>query len=216
MKKIILFTILFICVFQIYGQKKNYLSIEGDANYYYYFIGENNTNNFNYGFSIIISEYINKLKVSSGINYSIKSYDSQGDQFYSIKKREYKLGYLNFPIIGNFEIISKKTFTSSILIGLVFDKIIDYNIRSYYLNGKTVTEDNLKGNQKLGVSLIFGATFSKLIGNRCKLNLSPFINYKLTPESDSQSPNYRNLAYDKLSVGFKIGIEYLFKKSDNE
>ncbi len=211
MKKIILFIILIICVSKIYGQKKNYFSIEGDANYYYYFIGENNSNNFNYGFSIIISEYINKLKVSSGINYAIMSFDTQGDIFYSIKNREYKIVYLNFPIIGNFEIISQNTFVSSILIGVIFNHILDYNIKTYYLNGETLTENNIKENQKLGVTLTFGTTFSKSIGNKYTLNFSPFINYKLVSDHDSQRPSYRNLPNDKISLGFKIGIEYFLK-----
>ena len=216
MKKIIFFIILIICVSKIYGQKKNYFSIEGDANYYYYFIGENKSNNLNYGFSLHVSKYIQKLKLSTGINYSIKSYNSQGDPFYSIEKREYNLEYLNFPMIANIKIFSHRKFRSSILTGFTFNHIIDYNIKSFYLNGESLTENNLLDNKRLGVTFMLGTTFSKSIGNKCLLNLSPFINYMLVPDHDNQRPNYKNIPDDKLFIGFKIGIEYLFKTTENE
>jgi len=216
MKKIAFCLLLFIWALKTYSQTKDYFSTEFDANYYYYFIGENNSNNFNYGFSMLISKHIQKLKLSTGINYSIKSYDSQGDPFYSIQKREYKVEYLNFPIIANIEIISQKKFFSSILTGFVFNHILDYNIKSYYLNGETLTEDNLIDNKKLGTTFVLGTAFSKSVGNKCLLNLSPFINFKLIPDHDNQRPDYKNIPDDKISFGVKIGIEYMFKTSDSE
>jgi hypothetical protein len=216
MRKIIFCLLLFFWALKTYSQDKDYFSTEFDANYYYYFVGNNNSNNLNYGFSLLVSKYIQKLKFSTGINYSIKFYNSQGDPFYSIEKREYNLEYLNFPIIANIEIFSHRKFRSSILTGFTFNHIIDYNIKSFYLNGETLTENNLLDNKKLGVTFMLGTTFSKLIGNKCLLNLSPFINYKLVPDHDNQRPDYNNIPDDKISIGFRIGIEYLFKTTENE
>ena len=179
MKRIIFCLLLFFLALKTFSQDKDYFSTEFDANYYYYFVGDNNSNNFNYGFSILISKYINKVKVSSGINYSTKSYNTQGDPFWLIEKREHNLDYLNFPIITNIEIFSHRKFSSSVLTGFTFNQIIDYKIKSFYLNGETLIEDNLLNDKKLGLTFLLGTTFSKSIGNKWLLNLSPFINYKL-------------------------------------
>jgi hypothetical protein len=214
MRKIIFYLLLFFLALKTFSQDKDYFSTEFDANYYYYFVGNNNSNNFNYGFSILISKYINKVKVSSGINYSTKSYNTQGDPFWLIEKREYNLDYLNFPIITNIEIFSHKKFSSSVLTGFTFNQIVDYKIKSFYLNGETLIEDNLLNDKKLGLTFLLGTTFSKSIGNKWLLNLSPFINYKLIPDHNDQRPDYKNIPDDRVFLGFKIGIEYLFKTSD--
>jgi hypothetical protein len=216
MKIVIFCLLLFLWALKIFGQDKDYFSTEINANYYFYFVGENNSNNLNYGFSLFVSKYIQKVKLSTGINYSIKSYNSQGDPFYSVQKRKYNLEYLNFPIIANIEIFSLKKFYLSILTGFTFNQIIDYNIISYYLSGEVLTENIKLDNKKLGITFIFGTTFSKLIGDKCVLNLTPFINYKLVSDHDNQSPDYKNILDDKISVGFIMGIEYLFKITNNE
>jgi hypothetical protein len=214
MRKIIFYLLLFFLALKTFSQDKDYFSTEFDANYYYYFVGDNSSNNFNYGFSILISKYINKVKVSSGINYSTKSYNTQGDPFWLIEKREYNLDYLNFPIITNIEIFSHRKFSSSVLTGFTFNQIVDYKIKSFYLNGETLIEDNLLNDKKLGLTFLLGTTFSKSIGNKWLLNLSPFINYKLIPDHNDQRPDYKNIPDDRVFLGFKIGIEYLFKTSD--
>lgn len=214
MKRIIFCLLLFFLALKTFSQDKDYFSTEFDANYYYYFVGDNSSNNFNYGFSILISKYINKVKVSSGINYSTKSYNTQGDPFWLIEKREHNLDYLNFPIITNIEIFSHRKFSSSVLTGFTFNQIIDYKIKSFYLNGETLIEDNLLNDKKLGLTFLLGTTFSKSIGNKWLLNLSPFINYKLIPDHNDQRPDYKNIPDDRVFLGFKLGIEYLFKTSD--
>lgn len=216
MKIVIFCLLLFLCALKIFSQDKDYFSTEVNANYYFYFIGENYSNNLNYGFSLFVSKYIQKVKLSTGINYSIKSYNSRGDSFYSVQKRKYELDYLNFPIIANIEIISLKKSYFSILTGFTFNKIIDYNIKSYYLSGEILTENIKLDNKKLGITFIVGTTFSKLIGDKCVLNLAPFINYKLVSDHDNQSPDYKNVPDDKISIGFIMGIEYLFKITSNE
>ncbi len=200
----------------IYSQEKDYFSTELDANYHYYFVGNDNSNNFNYGFSFLISKYTHKLKLSTGINYSTKSYDSQEEIFNSISKRKYNLKYLNIPIIANIEIVSHKKLFVSILTGFSFNHIADYNIKTYYLNGDFVTDNDLLGDKRLGITYMLGTTFSKSIGKKFILNMSPSINYKLIPDHNNQRPNYKNIPDDRLSLGFNIGIEYVFKNTDNE
>ncbi|HPB20478.1 MAG TPA: hypothetical protein PLC00_06865, partial [Bacteroidales bacterium] len=73
----------------------------------------------------------------------------------------------------------------------------------------------LLNDKKLGLTFLLGTTFSKSIGNKWLLNLSPFINYKLIPDHNDQRPDYKNIPDDRVFLGFKIGIEYLFKTSDN-
>ena len=123
MRKIIFCLLLFYGALKTYSQDKDYFSTEFDANYYY-FVGNNNSNNLNYGFSWLVSKYIQKLKFSTGINYSIKSYNSQGDPFYLTERRKHNLKYINFPIIENIEILSQKKFCLSILTGFTFNNII--------------------------------------------------------------------------------------------
>ncbi|OQC44404.1 MAG: hypothetical protein BWX59_01934 [Bacteroidetes bacterium ADurb.Bin028] len=96
MRKTIFCILLLFLTIKTYSQNKNICSIETDANYYYYFIGDHKANNFNYGFSLLISHYIRNLKLSTGINYSTKYYDSAGSAFYSTEKHKHYLQYLNF------------------------------------------------------------------------------------------------------------------------
>ena len=216
MRKIILCLLIFFSAVKIYSQQNDCFSTEFDANYYYYFVGNTNSNNLNYGFSLLVSNYIQKLKISTGIGYSIKSYNSQGDPFSSILKREYNLEYLNFPIIANIEFFSHRKFFSSILTGFRFNQIVDYKIETYYQDGEIFTDDNLLVYKQLGITFMLGTTFSKLIGTKCIVNLSPFINYNLVPDHDNQRPDYRNIPDDKISIGLRLGIEYLFISTENE
>lgn len=212
MSKIILSLLFFIGVFNTYSQSKDYISTEFDANYYYYFVENNSSNNFNYGFSFLVAKYISKLKIGTGISYATKSYNSQGYPYYSIRERDYNLEYLSIPVIANIEVFSHKKFSSSILTGFKFNQIVDYNIKTHYLNGETLTENNLLDNKKLGIAFMIGTTFSKLFGNKYALNLSPLINFNLISDHYNQRPDYRNIPGDKISIGLKIGIEYLFIK----
>ncbi len=186
-------------------------SIEFDINYNYYFLGDTRSNQLNEGFSFLGSTYIRKLKLSTGVNYCAKHYNEQGDPFFSIEKRAYDALYLNFPIIANIELSSKRNFASSLLLGLAFNQIIDYKIKSYYINGTSTIETNLLKNRKLGAVLMIGTTFSKPISSRFQINFSPMINYKLILNSLELRPDYKNIPDDRLAVGFKMGIEFLFK-----
>ena len=86
---------------------------------------------------------------------------------------EYLLKNIRLQIIGNYQIISKNTFSMDILGGFDFDQIIDYDVKLYYVNGYREKINNIKIQNKLGVSCVMGLNFSKLISDRVALNLSP-------------------------------------------
>ena len=213
--KILLYSVLMFCgISKTFSQQTNYFSAEIDMNYYNYFLGNINTEDFNYGSSILISEYSQKLKLSLGINYSTKSFSYKvspdiNDGY--LYKREYNIAYLNFPFITTFEIFSRKSFSSSLYTGFLFHKNIDFDIISYYLYKQPFIENNIK-EDKMGLSLVLGSTFSKLFKSQYKLNISPNINYKIVSDYGYHKPEYRNLPDDHLFWGLKIGLEYLFIK----
>lgn len=74
----------------------------------------------------------------------------------------------------------------------------------------------------MGVSCVMGLNFSKLISDRVALNLSPkfYITIKQDHEPYSpplgpiSEPFYENLIDDLFTFNLSIGIEYLFKKSE--
>lgn len=218
MKKIILINfIILLSLFKIYSQEKNYFSIQGDADYYYYFI-DKYKNNFNYGFSLMGSKYFNKFKFSAGINYSTKSYF-----FANESKLEYNLKYLNYILVGNYNLLSNKNFLCDFLLGVKFNQIIDYREKFYYENGN-IRKTKLTPDNYLGISLTSGFNFSTFINKNILINFSPFIDFKIKQDQNAKYPNMiplpiplsssNNDIKDKLSLGFTIGIEYLFKKSE--
>lgn len=220
MKKIILINfIILLSLFKIYSQDKTFLSTEFNTNYFYYFLGENN-NKFNYGFSLQLSENIDKFKISFGAIYATKYYWDKPSEKYN--KCEYLLKNIRLQIIGNYQIISKNTFSMDILGGFDFDQIIDYDVKLYYVNGYREKINNIKIQNKLGVSCVMGLNFSKLISDRVALNLSPkfYITIKQDHEPYSpplgpiSEPFYENLIDDLFTFNLSLGIEYLFKKSE--
>lgn len=216
MKAILFSVLLLLLALKTYSQGKDYFSTEFDASYNYYFTGNNNSNKFNYGFSLLISKYIHRLKLSTGINYSKKSYYSNEDLSNSISKREYNLEYLSIPVIANIKLISQKKICISALLGFAFNHIADYYIKTHYFNGEVITDGKLLKDKSLGLTITFGTSLSKAVSKKFLFSTTPFINYKLIPDHKDQRPNYKNIPDDKLSVGIKISVEYLFKNFDNE
>jgi hypothetical protein len=219
MKKFIYILFLQIFAFQLYSQEKTFLSTEFNTNYYYYFLGQNNNNKFNYGFSLQLSENINKFKISFGAMYATKYYwDKPSDNFY---KYEYLFKNFRLQIIGSYQFITKNTFSMDVLGGFDFDQIIDYDAKLHYTNGNTERINNIKIQNELGVSCVMGINFSKLISDRVAINFSPKIFLTLkqdhTPYSPPlgpiNDPYYAILIDDLFTFNFSIGIEYLFKKS---
>ena len=219
MKKFIIILILQIFAFQLYSQEKTFLSTEFNTNYFYYFLGQNNNNKFNYGFSLQLSENINKFKISFEAIYATKYYWNRIPEYYN--KCEYLLKNIRLQIIGNYKIMSKNTFSMYILGGFGFDQIIDYDAKLYYINGDREKINNINIQKNLGVSGVMGFNFSKLISDRVALNLSP--KFYITIKQDHKpyspplgpiyEPFYEILIDDLFTFNLSIGIEYLFKKN---
>ena len=210
------FIFLFVVCLNSFGQEKENFSIEIDANCNFYFISQNRKNYFNTAYSLLISYYnIEKLKLSTGINYSTKNSYYNADPTIAsefLRKRDYKLQYINIPIILSYTGNSTKEFKMNMMGGIVFNKIIKYDITSFYSNDLAKIEEDVKSSQKTGVSLRIGMNFSKFLYQSLILNLSPYLDYKLELDHNEYNiPNYKNLTNDRFSFGIKIGIEYLFK-----
>ncbi|MFU8844696.1 MAG: hypothetical protein ACNA7V_12915, partial [Bacteroidales bacterium] len=179
------------------GQDRDYFSIEADAGYYYFFNGENAKNVFNYGFSLLVSKYVKRLRVGTGINYIHQSYDVVYDPPYSsVKSREYSVSYLTYPVLVNYEIYLQPKFKAGIITGFSLSRIIDYSIKSHNLDGEIFSEKVLKWDKNLNFALLFGASVSKPFSGNFVVNLSPFVSYYLYSEYSSQRPDYREVPFN--------------------
>lgn len=203
--------LLLILSFQVLSQKEDNISIEIDAKYYYYFMKQSISQHFNYGFSAIIFRNTNKIDVGIGVNYRTKSFEDNGDSFFEVDKYEYKIEYLDFPFVFNYEISSKNNFGFHYIGGFELNKIINYNLSIYYLDGDYTDKKEDNGN-KIGFSIFSGIILSKSISNRFILKLSPVICYNLVPDHVPQRPNYDALPDDRLRFILSVGFEYLFIK----
>lgn len=210
MKIKLIFLILAIGSQNTYTQIKNYLTAEVGVDYYYYFLEESLSYKFSYGSSILLSNNINRFKIASGLSYANKSYTSPGSDFHNSKLHEHKLKYLNFPIIASFELLSYEKFFIRMTVGYVFSRIIDYTIKTTYLNGEFVIVDGFLDNRRLGGMLMIGPTFSRSINKKLMINLSSSFYYKTMLDSNNYSPDYKNIPEDKIAIGIKLGIEYIF------
>jgi hypothetical protein len=209
--KILIIVIFFTLSIDSFSQRKENFSIETDVNYYYYNLGNNTSNYFNYGFSILGSYTVDKLKVSSGINFSTKDYYVYIDPSITdpLSKLVYKIQNINFPVLLNYVAYSSHKFKTDILGGVVFNRVIGYNITSYYLNKDPIIEKNIEVNQKTGMSVRLGVNISRYINQHFLITLSPFTDFKIEVEQIESKPNYHNLPNDRLSFGLKLGVEYI-------
>jgi hypothetical protein len=211
--KVLLFVIFCTLFIDSFSQKKENFSIETDINYYYYYLGNNTKNPFNYGFSFLGSYIVNKLKVSSGINFSTQ------DSHYNVipdassnflEKRDYNIKHINFPVLVYYAVYSSRKYKTAILGGVVFNRVIGYDITSYYSNRDPIIEKNIEiNNQKTGVSVRLGIGISRYINQHLLITLSPFTDLKIETEQVEYRPNYHSLPSYRLSHGLKLGIGYI-------
>jgi hypothetical protein len=194
-------------------QEIGHFSMEADVNYYYYFISQKRKSDCNTGYSLLLSYTEGNFKYSSGINYSTKNSYYHADPSSStsqLTKREYKLQYVNIPFIVSYGKKSLKKFSTQLVCGIIFNKIISYDITSYYLNDPSITEKSIDANKKTGISLRIGMNLRQSLNHKLYINYSPFIDYKATLDHQGDSsPDFRNLTDDRLSVGVKVGIEFV-------
>lgn len=201
------------CVITIFAQDEKITSVEADVQYFYHFMGDNTNNYFNYGISILISRSINNLKISTGINYSTKNYYynvSSQNSLDNLNKVEHKLSYVNFPILIKISCCGNEQKKLSILSGFIFNKVIRYDKLSYFDDKPSIYERDLSVDSKLGLTFRLGLNLSKNINNYFKINLEPFSDYKLILNTKNSRPDYINIPDNRLSLGLKIGLEYMF------
>lgn len=225
MKKILIIPILFLFTLSVYCQNTNFFSVEIDANYLHYFYNTDNNSDFkygqasstiDYGFSLLFANYFNKLKLSTGINYSTKSFYYEENVDNTLLHGDFKLDYINIPIIGSYEVMSKKGYFINVFTGLLFNNIYDYGIIYYDKsneNSNLILKNNLTSLKRLGITFLIGPNFSKSIWKNFKLNLSPTMYYKLRLDSNDKFNDYvvpkRFIPNNRFYFGIKIGIEYL-------
>jgi hypothetical protein len=212
MKRCILI-ILSLSFLYVEAQDNRDWSSEIDANYYYYFTGNNTNNDFNYGFSLLLSRKLDRLKISSGLSYSTLKYYYTADPTptNSLEKREYNLRYLNVPLLVAYYCLdSKKNVNILIESGLIVNTVVSYNITSYYLNQPTIDEEGSFSDNNFGLTFRLGTNISSVLINRFILNAGPFVDYKFINNGEGNSPDYRNIPDVNLSIGFRVGVEYNF------
>jgi hypothetical protein len=93
------------------------------------------------------------------------------------------------------------------------NKIIDYNLTTYYMDGGVSSKKITDYDDKIGLSIFSGVNVSIPVYRNFNLNVSPIIKYILAPGYGSQRPNYESLPEDRLSFSLSIGIEYLFLRN---
>jgi hypothetical protein len=214
MKRLTLIIIIYSCVTTVFAQDKKNISIETDVDYFYHFMGRNTNNYFNYGISFLVSRSIDNLKISAGINYSTKNYYynvSSQNSLDNLNKVEHKLSYVNFPILIKIRCCGNEQKKLSILSGFLFNRVIRYDKLSYFDDKPSIYEKDLSvDSPQLGLTFRFGLNFSKNINNYFRINLEPFSDYKLILNTENSSPDYENIPDNRLSLGLKVGLEYMF------
>lgn len=186
------------------GQEENKYSIGLDANYLYHNIGGDTGNNFNYGFSLLLAEKIAKIKVGIGINFSTLNYTDNPNY---ANKLEYKIKYLNFPLLVFFNNNSIKSTKISPYVGIIVNKVIRYDQVSYHPNTAPTYQKDINLPRKLGFTFRAGVNVSKTISRNVVLNIAPFADFKFVTNG------YHSSAYDELpdsglTFGFKVGFDY--------
>lgn len=190
------------------SQEGNRYTIGLDANYFFTIRpkGIGMKDNFNYGFSLLMTERIDKLRIGFGINFSTFNYTR--DQNYAYKV-VHKVKYLNFPLLIFFNNNSIKLVKISPYAGIIVNKVIRYDQVIY--NPDTVT--SYKNVEQIPINLGFicraGVYVSKPIGKHFMLNAAPFADLKFVANG-YYSSGYDELPDSFLTFGFRLGFDYLF------
>ena len=212
-KNKIIFLIL-VLPFTLFGQGKSQLALGFDANYYYCFMGNDIHNGFNYGFSILISYNIHNIKVSTGINYSTKSYYYKVNPELSndyLLKREYNTPYINFPFFIYFGYKRDKKLIINPFTGIIFNKNLTFDIKSYY-SDNSVKKQEFESSDNLGIAQRAGIYFIKKISDKISIDITSFCDIKWIINKGTQfsDNDYRSFPDNRFSLGFNIAFEYNF------
>ena len=210
MKKFTITIILFCCLFELYGQEKNRSSVEIQGNTSFFFL---RNNNFNHGYSLILSRYINKIKVSAGVNYATKNtYTKHVPSYWldSVYQLNYNIKYLHFPLLVTFNVYTFNSLKLNTTAGIVFNRILDYDIVEKRNNKPDEIEKDIYEGQNLGFSFRLGVGLTKSILQNFNVSLSTFADYKYRLDFSYMPNSYQNLSEDRVSCGASIGVEYKF------
>lgn len=175
---------------ELFAQKKDHISAEVDANYYPYNTA-NVQNGFNYGFSFLTSAYIDRLKVSLGINW-VRNYDYYNEEPTAsnnyFEKRDYQLKYMNIPLLVTIIINPLGKVKVGITNGFILNNLYSYRVTSYYSTKDPVVEKDVQVSDQL---LAF---------------------YQCEVVARSRRPGEIVIDDRGLTFGLKIGLEYRFFK----
>lgn len=189
--------------------QNNKISIEADANYFHHL--EVKLNYYNHGFSLLIHNQINKLKVSTGLSYTNINFNVDFSDSDYLDKIEQKVIYFNFPILLlSYQLHENQNFSIDVVNGFLLNSAV-YNKKVIYYDNSPAKTYKL-GSGNLGVTYRFGINLSKKLNDNFKLNVQPFMDYKLFlsyVDYMRESIEY-STSDNTVSLGLKLGIEYLF------
>ncbi|NVO03181.1 MAG: hypothetical protein HXX09_10830 [Bacteroidetes bacterium] len=216
-------------------RKGNLFSIEPFIYVPYYFLHSNPEiyeskitykNYWNYGGGLLISNYIGRLKTTTGFYFSSKNYYRDNGTNTLLDK----ISYWNIPLL--FALKTNGKFSP--FIGLVFNKPYSYNnFNNEELRKEIGDSTGLAYYSHGGVYLPFiincthgwtiegGLNYKLKSKNRFQLNIKLFADYKLNPdvgiEKDS-NPNFYgghplSIASGSLSFGIGLNLEIITNKN---
>lgn len=207
MRKFILCLLLIIYSSATYCQEENKFALGLDADYLYPYVSKTAHNKFNHGFSLLMSKNIVKIIVSSGINYSTLNYYYTSEASYSNRK-EYKVRYLNFPLLVYFNYNSQKALNINPFVGIIANKIIYCNSVTYNSNKIPVNDKSTVIPKNLGWTFRVGLNFSKSISKQIFLNVAPFFDFKFVQNVNSYTSSYYDIPDSRAAIGLKLGFDY--------
>ena len=190
-----------------YSQEENNFSIGLGVDYLYPYISKTAHNKFNHGFSFLLSKNIAKIIVCSGINYSTLNYYFILGPSY-LNRKEYKVKYLNFPLLVFINFNSQKALNINPFVGFIANKTIYYNSVTYNLNKMPVNDNSTLIPKNLGLTFRVGLNFSKSITKQIFLNGGPFLDLKFIQNVNDYTSSYYDIPDSRAAIGLKLGVEY--------
>ncbi len=197
-----------------YAQEKRNFSVEGDFCYYRGFQGAY-IGKFNHGYSLLLSKYVGKLKMSTGINYSIFAYaENFSESIFHAQpiRKEYRIEYLNFPVILQPNLYSGKKYRFSLVAGVLFNRPLRHETKIFASDpakNQTIVSYSAV---KQGLTLMGGFSISRNLNEHFEVYLTPFVNYRTGIGLNGDNyPDYLFIQESNLlQFGGKISLEYLF------
>jgi|GEM_PF-2030262 len=214
MKRCCLIAVLVFTIGKLSAQENRNFSIEGDFCYYRglkgVYIGK-----FNHGYSLLLSKYVSKLKISVGVNYSVFAYAenfSESNLSGQPIRKEYRMEYLSFPLILQPTLYSNEKYRFSLVAGVLFNKPLRHEATTVFDDpAKNQTTSSGSAVQQ-GFTLIGGFSVSRKLSDHFEVYLTPFVNYRTgIGINGDTSPNYPFIQESNLlQLGGKISLEYSF------